>query len=60
MGRKVITIRERTFAVECKSGSQLTYLTGYYERQSDEQLDRNAMEYKQDLQRRGIWLTKNS
>ena len=55
MSKTTIQVRGRTFAVECKSGSQLAFVIAHHEKQSDEQLDRNALEYTQEMQRRGIW-----
>lgn len=43
-----VTVRGRTFAVNCKSGSQLRFILNHYDRQSDAQLDRNAREYQQE------------
>ena len=55
MSKTTIMVRGRTFAVESKSDSQLAFIIAHHEKQSDEMLDRNAAEYTQEMQRRGIW-----
>jgi DNA repair ATPase RecN len=46
MGQRVITVRDYTFTVEAKSGTQLKHLLDMYAKRTDEQLDMYQQEYR--------------
>ena len=45
MGKKVIEVRDYTFAVEAKSGSQLAFIITQMEKLTDEQLAMHMADY---------------
>ncbi len=51
MSKKVIKIRGREFAIECRAG-QMRYQLAHYEQASNEQLDMYEQEYKDGYENR--------